>query len=96
MMPMPIGIGEQDGRGLDADFDVVLAVDHGVDGVEDHDPEHIGDEQQPGQAGQLTALRGEGHGNTPAEGQAQEKLRHVGMPLHVRIQSQQRDRDQRQ
>src|SRR5882757_589465 len=71
-----IGIAEQNGRGTHANLDVVIAVHHGIDGVVNGDPEHIGDQQQPGHARYPLELRGERHRNSPPEGDPEIHLRY--------------------
>ena len=62
---------EGDRRGLDADLEVVVAVDHGVFGIVGHRPEDVGQQQPPGLRRHLAELRGVGHGNTETEGHPQ-------------------------
>ncbi len=60
-----VGVAEQDRGGFDADLEVVVPVDHGVEGVVGHRPEYVGGEQQPGQLAQFAGFRRPGHGNGP-------------------------------
>ena len=66
---------EGDGGGLDADLQVVVAVDHGVFGVVGHRPEHVGEQQPPGFGRHAVEMGGIGHRDAEAEGDAQIGLR---------------------
>ena len=94
---------ERDRRGLDADAQVVVAVDHRVLGVVGEHPEQVADQQPPGErrhgAGErrerpriAAAHRGEGHRDAEAEGDAEDRLRHREEALGERIDQRHRQR----
>ena len=90
---------ERDGRGLHADAQVVVAVDHRVFGVVGQHPEQVADDQAPGLPGhcrdqaapgpgrhsRLDLHDAKGHRDAEAEGHAQHRLRHRDMTLGVGV-----------
>ncbi len=78
----PVGIAEQDRRGLDPDFQVIVTVGHGVVSVVAHGPQQVGDVQQPRGGRQFAVLRGEGHQDAPGIRRPQYHLRVIGVALH--------------
>ena len=71
----------------DRSFDphVVVAIHHGVYGVVDGDPDHVGDDEEPGHRRHMVELGREGHGDAPAERDAEVHLRHREKALDERI-----------
>ena len=84
-----VRIAEQDGGALDAQFQVVFPVAHGVFGVVGHGPHQVGHVQQPGDFRHGPGFGGKGHGNGPAEGGAKKQLRHKGEALGKGVQHRQ-------
>ncbi len=95
---------ERDGRGADADAQIVVAVDHRVLGVVGEDPEQVAEQQPPGQrrhraepAGErrrvAAAHRRERHRDAEAEGDAEDGLRHREEALAERIDDRDGERD---
>ncbi|ATB56976.1 putative 4-hydroxybenzoate octaprenyltransferase protein [Xanthomonas citri pv. fuscans] len=82
---------EQDGGGLAAHAEIVVAVDHGVPGVVGSGPQDVGGIQQPAQQRHAALHGGEGHRDAPAERHAQIDLRQVGMALEVGVAGGQED-----
>ena len=76
---------EEDGRGLDAELQVVFAVHHRVLGVVGEHPEDVGRPQQPRERRHVARLRGEGHRDAEAEAHAQPRLRHGEEALGERV-----------
>ena len=76
---------ERDGRGLHADAQVVVAVDHGVFGVVGQHPEQVAEHQPPRLQRHAALHRRVGHRNAEAEGHAQHRLRHRDHALGVGI-----------
>ena len=91
-----VGIAEQDGRGLHANLQVVLAVGHRIVGVVGHRPQQVGEVQQPGRQRHLAGFGHERHGNAPGIGRPQHHLRVVGMALHEGVAGRQGQRAKRQ
>ena len=74
-----------DGRGADADLEVVIAVDHGVFGVVGDGPEDVGHQHDPGRQRHGTGERGIAHRDAKAKGNAQIRLRNGKEALEERI-----------
>jgi len=81
----PVRVAEQDRRGLDADPQIVVAIDHRVHRVVGDNPEHAGHEQQPRLARQCRLDARISHQQPPAECSAEHDLRQVGPAFHERI-----------
>ena len=73
---VPVRVAEQNGRRAHADPHVVVAIHHGVYGVVDGDPDHVGEDEEPGHRRHVVELGREGHGDAPAERDAEVHLRH--------------------
>ncbi|MNF81466.1 hypothetical protein D3C84_637380 [compost metagenome] len=91
-----VGVAEQDGGGLHADAQVVVAVGDRVVGVVGHRPQQVGQVQQAGRCRQAAGLGGEGHQDAPGIGRAEHHLRVVGVALHERVERGQRQGAARQ
>ena len=76
---------KSDGRSADADFQIVVAIDHGIFRIVGQDPEQIAQHQPQGLLRNVALRGGKGHGNAPAEGDAQYGLRHRHEPFGIRI-----------
>ena len=85
-----------DGRGFQAQAQVIVAVNHGVFGVVSQHPKQVSQQQQPSQgrhagchgaqAWHITALhRRKGHGHTKAEGHTQHGLRHGNQTFGIGV-----------
>ncbi len=81
----PVMPPEQDGRGFDADFQIVFTVHHGVERVVNQHPAHVDGKQRPGQRWDCAGFCRKGHGYAPAKGKTQHDLRPMGIALEKRI-----------
>ena len=81
----PVVATPEDRGGLHADLQIVVAVDHGIEGVVDQRPHQRGREQQPGAAGHRCRLRSECHGHGPAKSGPEKHLWPVRCTLCERI-----------
>ncbi len=73
------------GGGFDADFEIVLSVDHCVDGVVGDGPDRDCGEDQPCQSGYFAGRGGEGHRHSPSEGESQVELGQGCPSFHERV-----------
>ena len=105
--PRHIPPAQRDGRGLDADLEVIVAVDHGVLGIVGQHPAQVAQQQRPGlrrhrggQTGQRrippTQHGRKRHRDTKAERHAQHRLRHRHHALGIGIGQGHRQRRERQ
>ena len=69
-----IEAAEGDGRGFDADFEVVFFVGHGVGGVVGQRPQDVGGKEQPGGGRDVAGNGGKGHRDAEGKGQAEVEL----------------------
>ena len=76
---------EGDGRGTNADADIVITIDHGVFGVVGDGPENIRQQQPPGQRRQFILATGKGHRNAKTERHPQVSLRYGKETFEQRI-----------
>ena len=83
---------EGDGRGADADLQVVVAVDHGVFGVIGHRPEDVGQQHDPGRQRDGIGQCGKAHRDTETEGNAQIGLGNGEETLEERVAARQHGR----
>ena len=74
--PGHIEAPQRDGRGADADLEVVVAVDHGVFGVVGNDPGELAGQQPPHHRRDLVEDGRESHRDAEGIGHAQHGLRH--------------------
>lgn len=81
----------EDGGGFDADFEIVLPVDHRVDGVVGDGPDCDRGEDQPCQSGYFVGQGGEGHRHSPSEGEPQAELGQGCPSLHEGIAGGEQD-----
>lgn len=91
-----IEAAEGDGRGLDADQQVVIAVDHRIGRVVSNGPQHVGGQHQPRRRRHLVLHRGIRHRNAEAERNAQVGLRNRKEALEERIRAGNQHRRHRQ
>src|SRR5690625_1029021 len=91
-----IGAAKNDGGGLDAHFQVVAPIGHGVFGVEDDGPDKIGGKQPPGQLRNGAGFGRKGHGDSPAERGSQHQLGEMGKALEEGVGGGQQGTEKRQ
>jgi hypothetical protein len=87
---------EKDGRRANAELQVVVAVDHGVLGVVGHDPEHVGNEQNPAEPWHLAQHRRKRHRDAERERDPQIELGYRKEALRQGVGPGDGRRDQRQ
>lgn len=90
-----IPAAQRDGRGANANAQIVVAVHHRVLGVVRQHPKQVGHEQGPRQRRNFAAHGGKRHRDAKAERHAQHRLRHGKKALRVGVEHRHGQRGER-